>query len=197
MGNTNLIVEKKVEAQILFNAMRSLIVNMICYPDDLEMRYFLDGNQILIETRANLSDTGRIIGKQALTYRALSSLSRLLGWQLGLTVSFPKLSEPIKGEMEKLKFESNPQWPKQRIMDLIWRTANDCLTRKDCQMVEVHEETETKVTLLLPDGVPHHIAARIADAFPTLFNVIARANGRILKLTVETKQPNESEKLYA
>jgi predicted RNA-binding protein YlqC (UPF0109 family) len=173
--------------------LRDLVTEFIAHPQDLEIVPKRFSTIISIAWRGNRADISRMIGTKGDTYRPLAALMRLIGEQHGYEVDLERVGDPLRGVMERYQpFKLNLLWPRDRIMQLLERTA-----RQACR----HSQVELEAGDLRADTTAIKVGISKAETMKTetvlretlkhIFKVIGNANGR--KLMVEVSRCLEPE----
>ncbi len=166
---------------------RDLLREWTLHPDTLEV--WLEPGKIADKLciRGHQTDTGRILGKRAGHLAALKTVlteayhheERKL-----LVVELLEAKEQVDQEREGHRvFVPDPNWPRQRILDLIERMLRHLFN----PFVMEREDSSCTTVMLVGVSSQESFArvSKLETALKVLINLIGKPNGRLLLIRIE------------
>ena len=191
--------------QFLSDLLRSLVVEFISYPKDLEIKPTRFNKIVSIAWRGNRADQGRMIGTNGDTFRPLASYMKLVGDRHGYDVELERVGEAVKGVFERYpKFNARADWPRTRLLALLERAVRAACTHDQVEITAADvgpERTAVQVNIALNENLSTQ--AILDSSMKHIFKVIGNANGRDITLKVDrtlkadTFQPATADGRYA
>lgn len=164
---------------------------MVKHPECVKFKVAESRCAVSIEIVAHPNDTRRIVGSQGSNLGALSSLTRLLVHGQGVVVSYGRVTPNGDAEEPRTKFEPDPHWPRQDIINLISDVTEAVFPDKKV-IVSAGDypdsRTVVNVAVLDYDGAA---VDRFALAIAKLFKSIGNVKGRTLEVVVNESVPTE------
>lgn len=63
----------------MIDLLKSILVEFVEFPDDIEVQETEIGNQTLLTIRSNPQDAGKIVGREGTTINSLRKIARIIG----------------------------------------------------------------------------------------------------------------------
>jgi predicted RNA-binding protein YlqC (UPF0109 family) len=157
---------------------------LVVFDDALEVAGSMRGPVLSISVRAHGADTPRLIGRGGQTFNAVRAVVVVAAARTGLRVSFPGVSDPIKGVGEMLpEFIPAPNWPKLEFERLLTDT---CEAAFGITLLERFERNGTMDYIAHVKG-SDGIRTQMEPYFQTLFRTIGQRYG--VKVRIELDPP--------
>ncbi len=178
---------------------RAIVTEFVSHPEALEITAIQWAPAAVdIGWRGHRADTPRMIGERAQTFHHLRELVRLIGANHGYETDLDRVGEPVTGEAERYPdFQSRPDWPRVRLLDKLNRLAT---------MATRHGQVEIETKDFAKDGTPWtavlvnisqaetpQTEQILRDSLKHIWYVMAAAQGRQTRLTVEASLPAEHQ----
>ena len=167
--------------------LRRLLVEMVSHPENLLVESRLLSASMTITLQAHAADTARLIGEGAMTYRAINIIMRAVGAQLGTRISIPPVREPVVGEPERYKFTANPDWPKDRILELLADTVRACFCFPDAISIAPDHDDDnitTTAEITVSRSEPAELVDALQKSLTRVFDAIGRNHGRLFAIDI-------------
>lgn len=166
---------------------RRVIVQMVAHPEALVIESRKLTASVIVTIQAHAADTPRLIGEGAANYRALVAIVTAMGDRAGWRVTVPPIKEPTVGEPARYKFESQADWPQEKILALLREVLAAMFHHEDDIRTAVDEDAENAITTIevfVSRQERADLVDLIGPALRRVFDAIGRANGRLLAVDV-------------
>ena len=177
-------VADKVTARL-----RELIVEIILHPEALEFIRIPLTSHLVLNMRAQVTDTGRIIGPKGAHFIALKTLASLMGQRAGMRVMLGRMDAPVEGapcdSYKKVEFRQD--WDAEKVRAMLERAACSSLTFPANVTVSDADKVTSVLTIYHSPREPSALVSALVEAFQVLFNAIGKANGRMLYVSAEAE----------
>ena len=173
-------------AETAMSLLREVATLICAHPQMLEMR-LVDLESYVIETTAHPSDSRRLVGKDGVHFRALTSLARLLFHGSGRLVTFMPVTSPDVAETPWAKMKPDPNWPKDRVVALVKGLASAVFTEAHIEVELVpHNDWSSKIIVRILEDRQDNVERRFSAALHTLFTPIGSNIGHMLYVAVDS-----------
>lgn len=161
---------------------RLLVEGFIRFPTEFEVKVSEVNDLLIFILTPHADDMGKIIGSKSIMFNALQTLLIEYSKGIGRRVQFI-VEEPVVGTVfEKPPFVNDPQWPRERILNLFELICRN-LFRK-FTFTDASVGFETSIIVLSSD-----VSEEVVSALSRIMNAVGKANGR--KLFVERKHHDD------
>lgn len=191
-------------ADTVTERLRELIAEIILHPDSLEFIRIPLTSHVVLNMRAQVSDTGRIIGPGGAHFRAFKMLAAIMGERQGVKVLLGRMDAPLDSRPADSyrKVEFRVDWDADKVRGLLERAASSSLPLGATVTAVDVDDVTSVLTIQHSPRERSELVTALVEASQTLFNAIGKANGRMLYVTaeaeaLETPQPDSADGRWA
>lgn len=183
-------VGEKVE-----RVLRDIVHEIILHPDDFEVIQIPLSSHLVVNLRAQTSDTGRIIGPKGAHFLALKIIVAAVGASCTKRVLLGRMEPPLDGKgpdsYNKLVFKKD--WNEAKVREILERTVASIFTYPSSVTVKDVDEVTSVLCVTISSRERADLVAQVSDALQTLFNAVGKANGRIVLVDVVAETPEPAQ----
>lgn len=178
----------KSVAPIIQGLFRDILKEFVLHPDSLEVVVvpYAQGMTVLITAAGR--DVGRVIGEKGAHFNALKIIGAAIGIKHGVTVELEPVPDPTEpGKSERYeKFKARDDWPKDKIVALLDRTARAVFRYDESIEVTTEDlsEATTMATVLCASAEQGSLIEPFQNSLKAIFNAVGKANGRTIFVVV-------------
>jgi len=175
--------------------LRRMILEIILHPQHLQIKTTGLTRSMTINIQAHKGDTSRIIGTSGAHFRAFKALMAAMGARRGITVTMPKVQEPVIGEADNYPpLRESDEWPQVKIMELVRDVALAIFKYPEAVKV-LTQDGEGAVTAveLLVDKSEKLLADALQPHLETLLEAIGNTHGRTIKFLIVPSAESEQQ----